>query len=95
MNGDVAQESVKHAHRTGWTLVALTAAALALAACSGDRIFGDHTTLMGGDTTASIAPSTVESEVAPPTAAQAVRDSGRTVRTLPRTSPLWHGVPRE
>ena len=38
----------------------LIAAALALAACSGDRIFGDHQTLMGGDTTASIAPSTVE-----------------------------------
>jgi predicted Zn-dependent protease len=55
---------------TGWTLIGLIAAALTLAACSGDRIFGDHTTLMGGDTTASIAPSTVESDVAAPTAAQ-------------------------
>jgi predicted Zn-dependent protease len=56
--------------RTGWTLIALIAAALSLAACSGDRIFGDHTTLMGGDTTASIAPSTVESEAAPPSPTQ-------------------------
>ena len=43
----------------------MIAAALALAACSGDRIFGDHQTLMGGDTTASIAPSTVETDAAP------------------------------
>jgi predicted Zn-dependent protease len=51
--------------RTGWTLIAMIAAALALAACSGDRIFGDHQILMGGDTTASIAPSTVETDVVP------------------------------
>jgi predicted Zn-dependent protease len=51
--------------RNGRTLIALIAAALALAACSGDRIFGDHQSLMGGDTTASIAPSTVETDVAP------------------------------
>jgi predicted Zn-dependent protease len=56
--------------RTGWTLIALIAAALSLAACSGDRIFGDHTTLMGGDTTASITPSQVESEAAAPSPTQ-------------------------
>ena len=67
----MAQGLREHARgHTGWTLIALIAASLALAACSGDRVFGDHTTLMGGDTTASIAPSTVESEVAPPTPAQ-------------------------
>jgi predicted Zn-dependent protease len=55
----------ERAQRNGRTLIALIAAALALAACSGDRIFGDHQTLMGGDTTASIAPSTVETDVAP------------------------------
>ena len=70
-NGDVAtgskQERARHA---GWTLISLIAAGLALAACSGDRIFGDSQSLMVGETTASIAPSRVESEAAPPTAAQ-------------------------
>jgi predicted Zn-dependent protease len=69
VNGVVAQGLQGSKARAGWTLIALIAAALSLAACSGDRIFGDHTTLMGGDTTASIAPSTVESEAAPPSAA--------------------------
>jgi predicted Zn-dependent protease len=66
----VAQGLQTRKARTGWTLIALIAAALSLAACSGDRIFGDHATLMGGDTTASIAPSTVESEAAPPSPTQ-------------------------
>jgi len=69
VNG-VVESLRERALGNGRTLIALIAAALALAACSGDRIFGEPPTLMGGDTTASIAPSTVESEVAPPTAAQ-------------------------
>ena len=52
MNGVVAEGSRERAQRTGWTLIAMIAAALALAACSGDRIFGDHQTLMGGATPA-------------------------------------------
>ena len=66
VNGDVAEQLQRRAHRTGWTLICLIAAALALAACSGDRVFGDHQTLMG-DTTASI-PTTTENE--PPSATQ-------------------------
>jgi predicted Zn-dependent protease len=69
VNGVVAEGLQGRAQRNGWTLVALIAAALALAACSGDRIFGGPQVMMG-DTTASIAPSTVESDVSPPTPAQ-------------------------
>jgi predicted Zn-dependent protease len=67
VKGVVAGSSYRSAHRTGWTLISLIAAALALAACSGDRIFGDHQTLMG-EATASIAPTTAQPEV--PSAAQ-------------------------
>jgi predicted Zn-dependent protease len=69
-NGDVAEGLHKRRQGTGWTLIAMIAAALTLAACSGDRIFGDTQSVMGGDTTASIAPSRVESDVAPPSPAQ-------------------------
>jgi predicted Zn-dependent protease len=66
VNGVVTEGSRERAQRTGWTLICLIAATLALAACSGDRIFGDHQTLMGGDTTASIASTTTaESNVSP------------------------------
>jgi predicted Zn-dependent protease len=70
VSGVVTEGLQTRGQRTGWTLIAMIAAALALAACSGDRIFGDHQVLMGGDTTASIAPSTVETDVAVPSAAQ-------------------------
>jgi predicted Zn-dependent protease len=66
VKGDVAGSSHRVSHRTGWTLISLIAAALALAACSGDRIFGDRPAMLG-DTTQSIAPAATESDVSPAT----------------------------
>jgi predicted Zn-dependent protease len=70
VNGVVAEGLRTRKAGTGWTLICLIAATLTLAACSGDRIFGDHQSLMGGDTTASIAPTTTEATPEVPTAAQ-------------------------
>jgi predicted Zn-dependent protease len=66
VNGVVAEGLRERAQRNGWTLICLIAATLALAACSGDRIFGggDRQTMMG-EATASIAPTTAESNVSP------------------------------
>jgi predicted Zn-dependent protease len=58
MSWDVAKRS-QRARANGMTLTAVMAVALMLAACSGDRIFGDHQSLMG-ETTQSVAAAAAE-----------------------------------
>jgi predicted Zn-dependent protease len=66
VNWDVADFLQRRAHLTGRTLIALIAAALALAACSGDRMFGEPPNLMMSDQ-----PQPTQTQAAaPPAAAQ-------------------------